>query len=57
MAPLEDRLYFDIFDFRNFLLVTNFLGHVEQQLFVLSCSIEEYQEKGRRNLWLAWRVD
>ena len=43
-------------DFRNLLLVTIFLGHVEQQLFILSCSIEKYQEIGPWTLWCAWVV-
>ena len=38
------------------LLVTILFGHVEQQLIILSCSIEKYQEIGPWTLWLAWVV-
>ena len=36
------------------LLVTILFGHEEQQLIILSCSIEKYQEIGPWTLWLAW---
>ena len=39
------------------LLVTILFGHVEQQLIILSYSIEKYQEIGPWTLWLAWVVD
>ena len=38
------------------LLVTILFGNVEQQLIILSCSIEKYQEIGPWTLWLAWVV-
>ena len=56
MARLEGRLCFDRICFRNFLLVTILLGQVEQQLFILSCSYEKYQEIGPRTVWIAWVV-
>ena len=34
----------------NLLLVTILLGHVEQQLLILSCSIDKYQEIGAVDL-------